>query len=183
MYRGYCVRHTHKKLLSEKRAPLRSAKALIIQCQMRRYLGLKHAQEWRAIATAAVLLLQRVYRGFVVRNWLRRDRAARVLQRACKMFKDRRFFSLVMMMVHLRKIFQRRIVAATNIQKIIRAYLAKIHLAKRRRMVLLRFHHAARILQKCFCSLMQYRAEQRRLAVSLVTFLSHSYDNNFDDCR
>jgi hypothetical protein len=146
--------------------PLRVERAIVIQCQMRRFLGLKRVKHRRKTYQAGALFLQRCYRGYRVRRWLRRDRAAKVLQRASKTFKDRQFFNTVMMLVQLRRLFQRRDEAVVVMQKIVRGHMTRLRIKRHRQNILMGFHKAASIMQMAFRALQRYRERQRRLAVS-----------------
>lgn len=169
MYRGYRVRFTHRKTLIDRRLPLRIEMAILIQCQMRRFLGNKVVKHHRKTYHASALFVQRFYRGYRVRRWLRRDKAARVLQRASKTFKDRQFFNTVMMLVQLRKLFQRRDEAIVILQKVMRGCLTRIRIKRYRKKILMKFHKAARIMQMAFRALKQFRERQRRLAVRKIS--------------
>lgn len=164
IYRGYRIRYIHKQLKLKKNIPIRAEKVLIIQCQIRRFLSTKYVQARRLLYNTSATNIQKVYHGYLVRKWVKRDRAARVLQRASRMWRDRHFFNTVMMMVQLRKLFQRRIDAAIEIQRIIRGYLSRLNFSRYRKLILLKFHTAARIIQILFAKHKKYLEEKRRLA-------------------
>lgn len=164
MFRGYRVRHSHKMILLKQKIPYRAERVVQIQCQMRRYLSLQSVKRRRILFHASALNIQKVYKGFLVRRWFKRNQAARVLQRAAKMWKDRHFFSTVMMMIQLKRLFQRRIDASIQIQRIIRGYLSRLHFSRYRQQILMKFSTSAMILQMLFKKHQRYLAEQRRLA-------------------
>jgi hypothetical protein len=165
IYRGYRVRYSHKSLLIKNQIPYRAEKVLQIQCQMRRFLHLKIVKRRRILFNHSATQIQKVYHGFLVRRWFRRNRAARVLQRAARMWKDRHFFNTVMMMIQLKKLFQRRIDASIEIQRMIRGYLSRLHFFRYRQRLLLKFSTAAMIVQMVFKRHHKYLEEQRRLAL------------------
>ena len=163
-YRGYRLRYTHRKKLMQLKVPIRVERAIVIQCAMRRFLGTKEVKQRRVAYQAAALFIQRCFRGYVVRRWLRRQWAARVLQKAAKTFKDRQFFNTVMMLVQLRKLFQRRDVAVVKMQKIVRGHITRMQIRRHRWNILMKFHEAARIMQTAFKVLKRFKERQRRLA-------------------
>mmetsp|Transcript_16109 Transcript_16109/g.24282 ORF Transcript_16109/g.24282 Transcript_16109/m.24282 type:complete len:1767 (-) Transcript_16109:119-5419(-) len=184
VYRGYRLRHTHKPRLYELRIPLRIEKAVLIQCQMRRFLGNKIVVKRRKEYNSNALFIQRVFRGYVARKWIKRNEAAKVLQRASKVFKDRQFFNTVMMLVQLRKLFQRRDEAILLMQRTVRGYMARLRLRRHRSRVLLKFHQAAFILQITFKKIARWKAEIRRRErmnsrVALQRKLAHMIEELF----
>ena len=153
------VRGSHKPALYQRRKAIRSAKVIIIQCQFRRFLHKKKARLKRESYTVAAIQIQKCVRGFFGRKFVRRHKAAIVLQNSSKTFKDRRFFNMVMMVVQLRAVLKRRNDACVYIQKVARGYILRNRLFIERLKTLDRYHKAAVFITKLYGA---FKAKQAR---------------------
>lgn len=162
VYRGYMVRGSHKPALYQRRKVVRSAKVLVLQCLFRRYLGRKRALLKRKAFTAAAISVQKIIRGFFGRKFVRRHKAALVLQNSAKTFKDRRFFNMVMMVVQLRGVLRRRTDACTLIQKVARGYMVRASMYAKRLSSLDRYHRAAAFITKLYGAFQSKKARHQK---------------------
>jgi hypothetical protein len=162
VYRGYMVRGSHKPAVYQRYKIVRSAKVIVIQCQFRRFLHCKAARLKREAFTNAAINVQKSIRGFFGRKFVRRHKAAIVLQNSAKTFKDRRFFNMVMMVVQLRGVLKRRADACIYIQKIARGYMVRARLFAERVASLDRYHRAAVFITKLYGAFMAKRARKQQ---------------------
>lgn len=144
------VRGSHKPALYQRQKLVRSAKIIVIQCQFRRFLHSTLARRKREVFTNAAINVQKCIRGFFGRKFVRRHKAAIVLQNSSKTFKDRRFFNMVMMVVQLRGVLKRREDACIYIQKVCRGYLVRNRIFSERLKSLDRYHRAAVFITKLY---------------------------------
>lgn len=163
MYRGYVVRGSHKPALYQRQKIIRSAKIIIIQCQFRRFLHSKKARLKRESFTAAAINVQKCIRGFFGRKFVRRHKAAIVLQNSSKTFKDRRFFNMVMMVVQLRGVLRRRADACILIQKVGRGYMVRTRIYAERLSSLDRYHRAAVFITKLYGAFKRSQERKKKI--------------------
>ncbi len=109
-WRMYRLKHTHWKEIERRRIIVRLWNCMKIQCCMRMKLGCLRVARHRAQRMHAIVTLQRIYRGAIVRLWRLRQKAARRLQKSFKNLKSRAFFRCVMNVVQLQCIFKARYV-------------------------------------------------------------------------
>ena len=88
-WRRYVQLDVHRRLGLEAARPARIEGSLRIQRQIRAFLGRKHARQYKAARTRATILVQKRFRGYVVRTRMLRLRAGR---RVYKFVKRLRFF-------------------------------------------------------------------------------------------
>lgn len=178
------VRGSHKPALYQRQKIIRSAKIIVIQCQFRRYLHSMIARRKRESYTNAAINIQKCIRGFFGRKFVRRHKAAIVLQNSSKTFKDRRFFNMVMMVVQLRGVLKRRTDACVYIQKVCRGYLVRFRLFTERLKSLDRYHRAAVFITKLYGAYKKKKAKRKReqmlfMRNKLLCRLAHMIEDLF----
>eukprot|EP01038_Epipyxis_sp_PR26KG_P006965 gene6965-9520_t len=116
--------HIEKKLLNSVKPRIYGA--IKIQNQMRRYLADKNTREMRKRCRAAIMLLQRIYRGHHVRLTLYRDWAIRRIQKFMKRLHFLKFRDTVIMIMQLRILFTKKHKLCIKIQRLYRGYYARV---------------------------------------------------------
>lgn len=96
--------------------------AIRIQSCMRRFRAAKKVGVIRGLKNAASVIIEKMYRGHIVRLRLKIYRAACRLQKFMKLIHFFRFKDAVIMVMQLRRMFYRRIKAATTIQRVYRGF-------------------------------------------------------------
>lgn len=131
-FRKYRFFNSHKKQFALSRVKLRNISAIVIQCLVRRFSSSNYMRNRRTLISTATCLLQRVYRGFIIR---RRLLVAWASKRITKLFKKLNFFKfkdMVITVLQLGKLMKKRLMHITSIQRVYRGHLSrKLVLAKR----------------------------------------------------
>lgn len=148
-WRRYRVAQLHKELKRQLLLPIRHEKAIVIQSQVRRKIAIKEVQKRRLQMNSAALEIQRVYRGFLGRQWLRRDTAARKLQWFFKGIPNKFFRMAMKIAFALRRKMLARENAALRIARFFRLCGAFRQYVKRKR-ELLRRNRAVYKIGRCY---------------------------------
>jgi hypothetical protein len=131
-FRKYRIYNNHLKLWAISRVKLRNKSSIVIQCLVRRFICSNYMRIRREKILTSTCLLQRIYRGFIIR---RRLLVAWASKRITKLFKKLNFFKfkdMVITVLQLGKLMKKRLLHITNIQRVYRGHLSrKLVLAKR----------------------------------------------------
>jgi hypothetical protein len=131
-FRMYRVKKIHLELKDKKTPKLRMEAAITIQTQMRRFLETRYMKEKRKLYNFSCTQIQRIFRGWSTRQELRRQWAARRIQKFMKLLHFLKFRDTVIMVMQLRRLFQHRVKTACYLQRILRGYSARLFVFNKR---------------------------------------------------
>ena len=152
LWRKYVHHKRHLQLWHERQKVLRVNKSIIIQSQMRRFLGARRAGERRKMHLNFVMWISSHYRGYIYRQKQRRNKASRSISRFFKYIKSLKFKESVWMLIYIKRALKDKIEKSILIQKMVRGLLARRYV---RSIFLYRFHcnyrarQIGRTLRKC----------------------------------
>lgn len=132
LWRGYLSRNIHVQRRFQAAIGKRLKAILLIQSIGRRYNSRKVVQARRILFHASATRIQKVYRGYICRYFIRCTKAAKRIQRLCRRFRIWKFQDAVIMVMQIKIGFRRRLAKVTFIQRVIRGFLARNYVFKRR---------------------------------------------------
>ncbi|RYH07695.1 hypothetical protein EON65_41525, partial [archaeon] len=125
-YRMYRCKNLHLTYFYIKQVNRRWQGAIRIQCNMRKFLESKFMKIRRKLYHGACKTIQRIYRGFVVRYWMLKERSAKRIQKFMKKLYFFKFRDAVILVMQLRLLFIKRHNMAMFIQRVYRGYCARM---------------------------------------------------------
>lgn len=124
-WRRYCLYRLHVKLKIDRKFPLRHAKAILIQAQMRRFLGVRRAKERLEIQLYLIAWVSAHVRGRNQRRFNRRHRASKKISHFFKSIKSSKFRDTVFMLMYLRRALKVKIASSIAIERVVRGFIGR----------------------------------------------------------
>lgn len=122
----------------------------------------------RSLFMRHALIIQRVYRGYVTRYFLKRVKAARRIQRVCRRFRIWKFQDAVIMVMQIKRSFRKRLEGIVLMQRIIRGGMAR-HFVLMKRLLIFTRKHAVKVL------IHEYRAYVERRNIIYFVYPSEEW--------
>ncbi len=124
-FRKYRFLDNHMIRKNKNRIVPRNYKAIMIQTQMRRYLGAKRFNNLKILYNKCVTKIQAAFRGFRYRLHQKRHKSARIITRFFRYLGTITYQDYRFTVIELKKLFRRKVLASIQIQRIIRGFLGR----------------------------------------------------------
>ena len=172
LFRMYRMKRLHKKLLIEKRIEHRAFAATRIQALSRGRQFWKMVKDMRILYHKSVLLVQRIFRGNIVRSFIKEYKAACRLQKFMKKLHLFKLKDIVIVMMQLRTFFKIRNTNAVILQRMYRGFYVRLDIFRDKLMAFIEKRAIKRIIKLIYKHAVRIR---KRKAVSHILILADSF--------